>query len=362
LSAKSDGSLRAQARRLADLPEQNVADVAFSLDSTRALFEHRAVAVGQRHDSLAAALDRFAGGDLPATVVHGVADLTGKTAFVFPGQGRSGVDMATELLASSPVFEARMYDCETALSPYVDWSLTEVLSDAEALERVDVVQPVLFATMVSLAALWRSHGVEPDAVVGHSQGEIAAACVAGALSLDDAAKIVALRSKGDRRFAGRSGRHDVGRVAGRQGRALLVDGVFVAATNGPRAAPPANRRPQPTRPVVAATKTPSTSSGSTLVDRQRDRHHAPRPASEAAIALLRKATIFAAFVEREGAGDAGRRDLTLRVTDHRVRLDTVRTPTTPPATPSLANNTGCTTSTRSSASASESTSVSDQST
>src|SRR5262249_10833929 len=75
----------------------------------------------------------------------------------------------------SPVFAARMAECDAALSAYVEWSLLDVVGSSAPLERVDVVQPVLFAVMLSLAAVWRSHGVEPDAVVGHSQGEIAAA-------------------------------------------------------------------------------------------------------------------------------------------------------------------------------------------
>src|SRR6266540_1718644 len=96
--------------------------------------------------------------------------------------------------------------CERALAPHVDWSLLAVLRGepgAPSLERLDVVQPALFAVMVSLAALWRSLGVEPDAVVGHSQGEIAAACVAGALSLEDAAKVIALRARALPRLSGR---------------------------------------------------------------------------------------------------------------------------------------------------------------
>ena len=118
--------------------------------------------------------------------------------FVFPGQGSQWVGMAAELLrrprrCSRP----RSSACEAALAPHVDWSLRDVLHRraAPSLERVDVVQPALLAVMVSLAALWRAYGVEPDAVVGHSQGEIAAAHVAGALSLEDAARVVALRSQ-----------------------------------------------------------------------------------------------------------------------------------------------------------------------
>ena len=108
--------------------------------------------------------------------------------FVFPGQGAQWVGMAVELLDSAPVFAARIAECEAALASFVDWRLGDVLRGAEgapSLERVDVVQPALWAVMVSLATLWRSYGVEPAAVVGHSQGEIAAACVAGGLSLVD---------------------------------------------------------------------------------------------------------------------------------------------------------------------------------
>src|SRR5699024_12218727 len=100
--------------------------------------------------------------------------------------------MAVERLDSSPEFARRMAECEKALAPYVDWSLTSVLRQEEAAmwERVDVVQPMLWAVMISLAELWRAHGVRPAAVVGHSQGELAAACVAGALTLTDAVKVV----------------------------------------------------------------------------------------------------------------------------------------------------------------------------
>src|SRR5207302_3762020 len=129
--------------------------------------------------------------------------------FVFPGQGAQWEGMALELLESSPVFAEELRACGEALSAFVDWELDDVLRrapGAPSLERVDVVQPALFAVMVSLARLWRSFGVEPAAVVGHSQGEIAAAHVAGALSLDDAARVVALRSQAVRdELAGHGG-------------------------------------------------------------------------------------------------------------------------------------------------------------
>jgi acyl transferase domain-containing protein len=143
--------------------------------------------------------------------------------------------MAAGLWESSSVFAGAMERCEAALSPFVDWSLSAVVrgeGDAPGFERVDVVQPVLFAVMVSLAELWRSCGVEPAAVVGHSQGEIAAACVAGALSLEDAARVVALRSGALGVLAGRGGMVSVALPVERvQG--LLGEGLSVAAVNGP---------------------------------------------------------------------------------------------------------------------------------
>ena len=122
----------------------------------------------------------------------------GKTVFVFPGQGSQWVGMGAQLLDTSTIFADHMHRCDKALGEHVEWSLIDVIrgaAGAPGLDRVDVVQPVLWAVMVSLAELWRSVGVLPDAVIGHSQGEIAAAYVAGALSLEDAARVVALRSR-----------------------------------------------------------------------------------------------------------------------------------------------------------------------
>ena len=114
--------------------------------------------------------------------------------------------MAAELAAASPVFAGYLGECEAALTPHLDFSLAEVLRGEEgaaSIERIEVVQPALFAVMVSLARLWRHFGVQPAAVVGHSQGEIAAAHAAGALSLADAAKLAALRSQIIAKIAGK---------------------------------------------------------------------------------------------------------------------------------------------------------------
>ncbi|MBF6059307.1 SDR family NAD(P)-dependent oxidoreductase [Nocardia terpenica] len=243
LSARTAAALRAQAARLharltAD-PAADVAEVARALAVTRSAFPVRAVLVGADRESLLRSLTELAADPVAPGIVRGEAG-PGRTAFVFPGQGAQWPGMAAELLDTAPEFAARIAECEAALAPYVDWSLTEVLRarpGAAALDRVDVVQPVLFAVMVALAAQWRAAGVRPDAVIGHSQGEIAAACVAGVLSLADAAKVVALRSRALRGLSGAGGM--VSLAVGRERADELIapygDDACVAAVNGPAA-------------------------------------------------------------------------------------------------------------------------------
>ncbi|MFE1874043.1 type I polyketide synthase [Streptomyces sp. NPDC059496] len=239
LSGKSAGALRAQAERLAGwlagVPGVDPVDVGWSLASTRAGLEHRAVVLGDHAAGVAA----VASGSLAAGVVTGSV-VGGKTAFVFPGQGSQWLGMAAGLLESSPVFAARVGECAKALEPFTDWSLVDVLRGADgapSLDRVDVVQPALFAVMVSLAEVWRAAGVRPGAVIGHSQGEIAAACVAGILSLEDAARVVALRSQAiGRVLAGLGGMVSVPLPAADVRERIAVWGeerISVAAVNGP---------------------------------------------------------------------------------------------------------------------------------
>ncbi|GAA3511487.1 acyl transferase domain-containing protein [Streptosporangium album] len=201
LSGHTESALRAQAARLAshirERADLSIADVAFSLATTRAGLRHRAVVVGDRREQLLRGLDALSEGRSARGVVRG-GERPGDQVFVFPGQGSQWAGMGVELLDSAPVFAAAMAECEAALAPFVDWSLTSVVRGepgSPPRERADVIQPVLWAIMVSLAALWRSYGVWPAAVVGHSQGEVAAACVAGALSLEDGARIVTARSR-----------------------------------------------------------------------------------------------------------------------------------------------------------------------
>ncbi|WP_425087977.1 SDR family NAD(P)-dependent oxidoreductase [Streptomyces cyanogenus] len=201
LSGRTEAALRAQAARLhqyvTEHPELDPAAVGHALATTRSAFRHRGVVLGADGAQLLRGLSALTAGEPAEGVVGGVADGAG-TVFVFPGQGSQWRGMAEDLLESSEVFTEHMAACERALDRYVDWSLLDVLRGAPGapgLDRVDVLQPALFAVMVSLAELWKAAGVRPDAVIGHSQGEIAAAYVAGALCLDDAAAVVALRSK-----------------------------------------------------------------------------------------------------------------------------------------------------------------------
>ncbi|MFI1671890.1 beta-ketoacyl synthase N-terminal-like domain-containing protein, partial [Streptomyces sp. NPDC020598] len=234
LSAATPGALRLQTDRLAAHVRDTGADpvdVAWSLLTTRTPLAHRALAVGSDTAGLL-------GGLAAAAPSHPLDGDVNRPVFVFPGQGSQWAGMAAELLASSPVFAARLTECGQALAPHVTWDLAAVLrgdADAPPLDRSDVVQPVLWAVMVSLAALWQSYGVRPAAVVGHSQGEIAAACVAGALSLEDAALVVALRSKILVPLEGRSGMValDLSEDAARRFTGKWDGRVTVAALNGP---------------------------------------------------------------------------------------------------------------------------------
>ncbi|WP_328615515.1 SDR family NAD(P)-dependent oxidoreductase [Amycolatopsis sp. NBC_00355] len=238
LSAKTGTALAAQAARLlshVDGADVRWADLGASL-AARPLFDHRAVVLPGVDPR--AALQALATGRRTTSVLSGVATAAGRTVFVFPGQGGQWAGMGARLLRESEVFAKRMAECDAALGEFVDWSVTGVLlgePGAPGLDAVDVVQPALFATMVSLARLWQSAGVEPAAVVGHSQGEIAAACVAGALSLSDAARVVALRSKALGELAGQGGMVSVA-LPGPAAAALLArwdDRLALAAVNGP---------------------------------------------------------------------------------------------------------------------------------
>ncbi len=246
LSAPSPETLRDQAVRLREWsaahPDIPIADVAYSLSRTRTPLACRAAVVGRDLGTIGAGLAALA--DPAVDAAETEFAVTGRATprrvvFVFPGQGSQWVGMGAELLASGGVFAESIAECEAALAPFVDWSLTEVLRaepGSASLDRVDVVQPVLFAMLVSLARLWQSMGVHPSAVVGHSQGEIAAAVVAGGLSLPDGARVVTARSRAvAEELAGSGAMASVGQpaLAVVDRLAAFGDRLSVAAVNGP---------------------------------------------------------------------------------------------------------------------------------
>ncbi|HEY8980979.1 MAG TPA: SDR family NAD(P)-dependent oxidoreductase [Streptomyces sp.] len=240
LSAGDETALRDQAARLREfLTDEDPYDVAFTLAAARAAHDERAVVLTARrdHEALLSALDALAEGRESPLVVRGSATGTGRTVFVFPGQGSQWPAMAAALYEDAPAFRDHIDACAAALAPHTDWDLVDLLTQAPGaadLDRVDVVQPALFAVMTALAHLWQSHGVKPDAVIGHSQGEIAAAYVAGALSLEDAARIAALRSKAITALEGLGGMVSLP-VAADVATELIApwDDVQIAAVNGP---------------------------------------------------------------------------------------------------------------------------------
>ena len=242
LSAKSASALAAQAARLRRFVEQHSEldphDVAYSLVTTRALFDHRAVAVGADRDELLSGLAAIASCAPAPNVVTGKAAATGWNRFRLPRPGVAVDGHGGRTVGLRAGVRRQMRLCDAAFAEFVDWSLLEAVRGgpgSPSLDRVDVVQPVLFAVMVSLAAQWRALGIHPDAVLGHSQGEIAAAYVAGALSLRDAAKVVTLRSKAISAIAGTGGMVSIPRSVERVHALIKPWGqsISFAAQNGP---------------------------------------------------------------------------------------------------------------------------------
>ena len=196
------------------------------------------------HDTVALAdlLERFANGDIAPGVSVGERDVAGpgRTVFVFPGQGAQWLGMGRRLMKEEPAFRQALERCDQSVRAAAGWSVIDELTASPSdsrLDRIDVIQPVLFAVQVALAELWRAWGVTPDAVVGHSMGEVAAACVSGALSLDDAASLICCRSALMRRVSGRGAMAAVELSLADAAQAIrgLEDRVSVAVSNAPRA-------------------------------------------------------------------------------------------------------------------------------
>ncbi|OBH82521.1 type I polyketide synthase [Mycobacterium sp. E2989] len=240
VSARSADALAAQAGRLSAhleaQPGLRAVDVGWSLATTRAALEHRAVLVGADRDTLLAGLAAVRAGEPATGAAVGRARSLGKRVFVFPGQGSQRLGMGRELHQRFPAFAAALDEAVAAVDAHARLPLRDVMwgADPELLQSTEFAQPALFVLEVALAALWRSWGVTPDVVIGHSVGEIAAACVAGVLSLPDAARIVAARG---RLMAALPAGGVMVAVTATEAEVapLLTDGVALAAVNGPDA-------------------------------------------------------------------------------------------------------------------------------
>ncbi|MFD7715248.1 type I polyketide synthase [Streptomyces sp. NPDC059814] len=203
VSGTSPHSLARNAARLANhlgqSPGTRLSDVAYSLATTRTQHPTRGVVIAGRTDDAVAGLRALAADESHDAVVTGAAAGRGRVAFVFPGQGAQWWGMGRSLWEQNNAFREAVTACDEALVPHTGFSVAAIVRGQDGLAppftRTDVVQPALFAMYVGLAAMWRAWGVEPSAVVGHSQGEVAAAVVSGALSLADGARIVALRAR-----------------------------------------------------------------------------------------------------------------------------------------------------------------------
>ncbi|MEU6867448.1 SDR family NAD(P)-dependent oxidoreductase [Streptomyces sp. NPDC046876] len=218
-----------------DLP---LRDICFSAAARREHRESRLTVAGNSHKEIAGKLGSFLDGAATPLLrsADDVYEAPAQVVFVFPGQGSQWVGMGRELLCSQPEFRRAMEECDAAIRAEAGWSVIERLTGDSALDGVDVVQPTLWAMEVALAAIWRAWGVEPDYVVGHSMGEVAAACVSGALSVADAAAVICRRSALAKEVSGSGAMASV-ELSAEEARHVLepyADSISVAAINGPR--------------------------------------------------------------------------------------------------------------------------------
>ena len=249
LSAASEAALKQRAKDIAvslgALQDQEatglLTDFCYTASVRRNHLPHRVAVAGANAAELRERLEEFSRGTDSAFTATGtvIQERRPKVAFVFPGQGSQWVGMGRELLRTQSVFRGAMEEIDKAIALEIGWSVLEQLEDASLehrLARIDVVQPTLFAIEVALARLWNSWGVFPEAVVGHSMGEVAAAHVAGILSLKDAAAIICRRSMLLMRVAGAGAMAvvDLTRAEAQQLLVGLEDKVSVAVCNSPR--------------------------------------------------------------------------------------------------------------------------------
>jgi myxalamid-type polyketide synthase MxaE and MxaD len=253
LSAHSPEALKAMARAYHQLLReaannqlpltnyQSLHDLCYTASLRRSHHEYRLAVAGRSRSELIESLDAFLKDETRPGLSSGrkSSERQAGVVFVFPGQGSQWFGMGRGLLAAEPVFREALERCDKAFRAFVDWSLIEQLTadpENSRLNEIDVIQPTLFAIEVALAELWKSWGIRPDAVVGHSMGEAAAAHVAGALTLEDAARIICQRSKLLKRVSGQ-GAMAVVELSIEDAKAALAgyeDKLSIAVSNSPR--------------------------------------------------------------------------------------------------------------------------------
>ncbi len=251
-SARSENALRAVAGRMGTWIEEHMKsngrspllpDLAYTLGARRNHHPHRLTMVAGTTDEVIQELNAFAAGEDAVKMRASFSprrEHPARIGFVMSGQGPQWWGMGRELMKHEPVFKRMMERCAAALSPWMQFSLLEELARDEStsqMSRTEIAQPAIFAMQVSLAELWKSWGVVPAAIVGHSVGEIAAACVAGVLGLEEAARVIALRSKFMEECARGDGTMLAVGLNEDEARAVILRRdrtVSIAAFNGPR--------------------------------------------------------------------------------------------------------------------------------
>jgi acyl transferase domain-containing protein/SAM-dependent methyltransferase len=244
LSARNDAALAELARRYKDAlssSDVSVPDLCFTANAGRTHFSHRLAVRGQSAAQMVEGLSAFLEGREIDTLATGRIEgaMRPQVAFLFTGQGAQYVGMGRALYRSSPVFRAALDACDAALKPHLDRGLLELMfaepGTASPINETAYAQPVTFAIEYALATLWRSWGVEPVALVGHSLGEYAAACVAGAISLEDGLRLVAARGRLTHELPAHGAMAAVFAPEGLVAEALAgwQDGLTIAAYNGP---------------------------------------------------------------------------------------------------------------------------------
>jgi phthiocerol/phenolphthiocerol synthesis type-I polyketide synthase C len=247
LSARSSEALRSLASACRDALADGgpaaalpLRDVGYSASMRRSQHDHRLALTVQTHAEAVELLEAFLAGQNRLGLATGrrSASRRPRIVFVFSGQGPQWWGMGRQLLQQEPVFRATVEHCDKLLAQQANWSLIDELQAEETKSRLsetEVAQPVLFAIQVGLAALWRSWGVEPDAIVGHSLGEVAGAYVAGALTLSEAMRVSVLRGRLMQRVAGQ-GKTAAVELPEEEVRRVLAgyeDRLGLAAVNGP---------------------------------------------------------------------------------------------------------------------------------